>query len=129
MRTSSQKFVCKLKKSMVTSIVVRLTHCGQYLLERDVTRAMMNLHQYRSSLVNRGACSVQSFSDVLKEAAAVFAHALNTLSSSAPTTPGPTTSTITTSALSPNNQGNLRRKYLGDLRTFKPAFKWCAVRY
>ena len=59
----------------------------------------------------------ESFSDALKGAAAVFTHALNTPSSSAPTTPGPTASPITTSALSPNNQANLRRKYLEDLRT------------
>ena len=54
MRTLSQKFVCNLKKSKATSIVVQLTHCVQNSLEMDIIRAMMNLHQYHSSLVNRG---------------------------------------------------------------------------
>lgn len=56
----------------------------------------------------------ESFSDALKGAVAVFANALNTPASPAPTTPA---SPLTTSALSPNNQANLRRKYLEDLRT------------
>ena len=53
MKISSQRFVHSLKKSMEKSIVVQLTHYGQSLLEMDATRAMMNLHRYRSSLVNR----------------------------------------------------------------------------
>ena len=40
------------------------------------------------------------------------------MKSPGPSSPAPSTSTpITMSALSPNNQANLRRKYLEDLRT------------
>ena len=59
----------------------------------------------------------ESFSDALKGAAAVFADAIY-MKSPGPSSPAPSTSTpITVSALSPNNQANLRRKYLEDLRT------------
>lgn len=51
--------------------------------------------------------------DTLKGAAAAFAHALNTPPSSMSSAPStPTSTPSTTSALSPNNQANLRRKYL-----------------
>ena len=64
----------------------------------------------------------ESLSDALKGAAAVFASALNTPSSPAPSTPGHASTPISTSALSPNNQANLRRKYLEDLRTLSQLF-------
>lgn len=53
---------------------------------------------------------------------AIAAHAANTPPSSMPSAPSTPTSTPITSALSPNNQANLGRNYLEDLRTLSQLF-------
>ena len=64
----------------------------------------------------RGKKKKESVSEAIAGAATAFAHAMKTPSiPSAPSTP--TSNVVLRTGLSPNNQANLRRRYLEDLRT------------
>ncbi len=60
----------------------------------------------------------EAVSDVIIGAATAFAQALKPSSPSMPSTPStPPSKSVPPTSLSPNNQANLRRRYLEDLRT------------
>lgn len=125
MRISRQRFMCNLRKSMETSIVVQLTYYGQNSLEMGTIRAMTSPPPMPLITGGQRGCvqsKKETFSNSRKGAASVFAHAQNTSSSSAPSIP--ISAPITTSAFTPNNQANLRRKYLEDLCMLSQHFKY-----